>query len=102
MSLPEDFLGLIPGWGGAWLLPNLSGPANALEVIVANPLQQNKQMKPTDALRLGVVDVLFEPADFIEQSVRWAAGVLNGTVEVVRPEVDRESWDVLRREVFTF
>ena len=22
-----SFLGLIPGWGGAWLLPNLIGPA---------------------------------------------------------------------------
>ena len=93
MSLPEVFLGLIPGWGGAWLLPNLIGPANALEVIIANPLQQNKQLKPKDALRLGVVDVLFEPADYIEQSIRWAAGVLNGTVVVERPEPDRESWD---------
>ena len=93
MSLPEVFLGLIPGWGGAWLLPNLIGPANALEVIIANPLQQNKQLKPKDALRLGVVDVLFEPADFLEQSVRWAAGVLNGSVEVARAEIDRDGWD---------
>ena len=86
MSLPEVFLGLIPGWGGAWLLPNLIGPANALEVIIANPLQQNKQLKPKDALRLGIVDVLFEPADFLEQSIRWAAGVVTGDVVVDRPE----------------
>ena len=93
MSLPEVFLGLIPGWGGAWLLPNLIGPANALEVIIANPMQQNRQMKPKDALRLGVVDVLLEPADFLEQSIRWAAGVVNGTIDVARPEPDRASWD---------
>ncbi|MBI1352615.1 MAG: 3-hydroxyacyl-CoA dehydrogenase [Actinomycetales bacterium] len=93
MSLPEVFLGLIPGWGGAWLLPNLIGPANALEVIVANPLQRNKQLSPKDALRLGVVDAVFESADFLEQSVRWAAGVLAGSVAVDRPEIDRESWD---------
>lgn len=93
MSLPEVFLGLIPGWGGAWLLPNLVGPANALEVIVANPLQTNKQLKPADALRLGVVDVLLEPADFLEESIRWAAGVLDGSVVVTRNEPDRESWD---------
>lgn len=93
MSLPEVFLGLIPGWGGAWLLPNLIGPANALEVIVANPLQQNKQMKPKDALRLGVVDVVLDSADFLEESVRWAAGVLNGSIEVARAEIDRDSWD---------
>ena len=93
MSLPEVFLGLIPGWGGAWLLPNLIGPANALEVIVANPLQQNRQMKPKDALRLGVVDVVLDSADFLEQSFRWAAGVLNGAIDVERPEIDRDSWD---------
>lgn len=93
MSLPEVFLGLIPGWGGAWLLPNLIGPANALEVIVANPLQTNKQLKPKDALRLGVVDALFESADFLERSIAWAAGVLDGSVEVDRAEIDRESWD---------
>ncbi len=95
MSLPEVFLGLIPGWGGAWLLPNLIGPANALEVIIANPMQQNKQMKPKDALRLGVVDVLFEPADFLEQSIAWAAGVVKGDVGVERAAVDRESWDAV-------
>jgi len=93
MSLPEVFLGLIPGWGGAWLLPNLIGPANALEVIIANPLQMNKQLKPKDAKRLGIVDELFEPADFLEQSIRWAAGVVTGTVKVDRAEPDRESWD---------
>jgi 3-hydroxyacyl-CoA dehydrogenase/enoyl-CoA hydratase/carnithine racemase len=95
MSLPEVFLGLIPGWGGAWLLPNLVGPANALEVIIANPLQTNKQLKPKDALRLGVVDALFEPADFLEQSIRWAAGVLTGVVQVNRAEPDRASWDAI-------
>lgn len=95
MSLPEVFLGLIPGWGGAWILPNLIGPANALEVIIANPMQQNKQMKPKDALRLGVVDVLFEPADFLEQSIRWAAGVITGETAVERAAIDRDSWDAV-------
>lgn len=93
LSLPEVFLGLIPGWGGAWLLPNLIGPASALEVIVANPLQQNKQLTPGDALRLGIVDALFEPADFLERSLDWAAGVVTGEITVDRPEIDRDSWD---------
>ena len=26
LALPECFLGMVPGWGGAWLLPNLIGP----------------------------------------------------------------------------
>jgi 3-hydroxyacyl-CoA dehydrogenase/enoyl-CoA hydratase/carnithine racemase len=93
MSQPEVFLGLIPGWGGAWILPNLIGPANALEIIVANPLQTNRQLKPKDALRLGVVDALFEPADFLEQSIRWAASVVSGETVIERAEPDRQSWD---------
>ncbi len=30
------FLGLVPGWGGTQLLPNLIGPATAVKVIVEN------------------------------------------------------------------
>lgn len=95
LSLPEVFLGLVPGWGGTYLLPNLIGPADALQVIIANPLQMNKQLKPKDALRLGIVDALFEPADFLEESIAWAAGVIAGTVAVERSEVDRDSWDAI-------
>ncbi|HYI55194.1 MAG TPA: enoyl-CoA hydratase/isomerase family protein, partial [Microlunatus sp.] len=30
IALPECFLGLLPGWGGTYLLPNLIGPGNAV------------------------------------------------------------------------
>src|SRR5690606_26285224 len=37
---------------------------------------------------------LFEGADFLEESLRWTASVINGETEVVRPELDRgEAWD---------
>ena len=93
-SLPEVFLGLIPGWGGAYLLPNLIGPAKAAKVIIENPMAQNKQLKPAQVLELGIADAMFEPADFLEQSLLWAAQVLTGAVEVARPEIDRgAAWD---------
>ena len=95
MSLPEVFLGLVPGWGGAYLLPNLIGPADALQVMIANPLQMNKQLRPKDALKMGIVDVLLEPADFLEESLLWAAGVLSGAIVVERKPIDRESWDAI-------
>ncbi len=95
LSLPEVFLGIIPGWGGAWLLPNLVGPANALEVIISNSMSQNKQMKPKDALRLGVMDIVLEPADFLEQSILWAAKVVKGDIDVARAEIDRSTWDAV-------
>jgi 3-hydroxyacyl-CoA dehydrogenase/enoyl-CoA hydratase/carnithine racemase len=95
LALPEVFLGLIPGWGGTWLLPNLIGPANAIQVIINNSMAQNKQMRPKDLIKLGIADAAFEPADFLEQSMLWTAKVLRGEVVVSRPEPDRQSWDAV-------
>ena len=93
-SLPEVFLGLIPGWGGAYLLPNLIGPEKACKVIIDNPMAQNRQLKPAQVLDLGIVDAMFAPADFLEESLLWAAQVLTGDVNVQRPEIDRgAAWD---------
>ena len=93
-SLPEVFLGLIPGWGGAYLLPNLIGPEKAAKVIIDNPMSQNRQLKPAQVLDLGIADVMLEPADFLEESLLWAAKVLTGAVSVERTEVDRgAAWD---------
>ncbi|MEV6524041.1 3-hydroxyacyl-CoA dehydrogenase NAD-binding domain-containing protein [Longispora sp. NPDC051575] len=89
LALPECFLGLVPGWGGTQLLPNLIGPANAAKVIIENPLSQNRMLKPADALELGIADTLFEPADFLERSLGWAASVVAGTTTVERAEIDR-------------
>ncbi len=85
IALPEVFLGIIPGWGGAYLLPNLIGIENALKVIIENPLKQNRMLKPADALSLGIADVMFSPARFLEDSLKWADGVISGKVKVKRP-----------------
>lgn len=85
LALPEVFLGIIPGWGGAWLLPNLIGIENALKVVVENPLKNNRMLKPAEAYELGMADVLLPPANFLEDSIRWADGVLTGRVKVKRP-----------------
>ncbi|MFD7645952.1 3-hydroxyacyl-CoA dehydrogenase NAD-binding domain-containing protein [Kitasatospora sp. NPDC059795] len=93
-SLPEVFLGLVPGWGGCTLLPNLIGPAKAVKVIVENSMAQNKQLKGKDVFELGIADAIFEPADFLEQSLLWTARVLKGDVVVEREEFDRgKAWD---------
>jgi 3-hydroxyacyl-CoA dehydrogenase/enoyl-CoA hydratase/carnithine racemase len=85
VALPECFLGLVPGWGGTYLLPRLIGPAPALKIIIENPLSQNKMLRGPEAFGLGIADAMFEPADFLEESLRWAAGVLTGAVTVERP-----------------
>ncbi|TDC61158.1 3-hydroxyacyl-CoA dehydrogenase [Micromonospora sp. KC207] len=92
LALPEVSLGLIPGWGGTQLLPHLIGIPAATQVILQNPLMQNKMLKPKQAAELGIADVLLEPADFLERSLLWAAGVVRGEITVTRPEVDKDMW----------
>jgi 3-hydroxyacyl-CoA dehydrogenase/enoyl-CoA hydratase/carnithine racemase len=96
VALPECFLGLVPGWGGTYLLPRLIGPAAASKVIIENALSQNKMLRGPQAFKLGLADAMFEPADFLEESLRWAAQVLTGTTAVERapiPEQTQEDWD---------
>jgi 3-hydroxyacyl-CoA dehydrogenase/enoyl-CoA hydratase/carnithine racemase len=85
VAFPECFLGIVPGWGGTYLLPRLIGPAGALKLIIENPLAQNKMIRGPEAFQLGLADAMFEPADFLEESLRWAASVLTGAVSVTRP-----------------
>jgi 3-hydroxyacyl-CoA dehydrogenase/enoyl-CoA hydratase/carnithine racemase len=90
VALPECFLGLVPGWGGTYLLPHLVGPQDALTVMVGNPLSNNTMLPGTDAAAMGIADVVLEPADFLAQSLRWTAEVLTGTAKVERRPVDRD------------
>jgi 3-hydroxyacyl-CoA dehydrogenase/enoyl-CoA hydratase/carnithine racemase len=93
LALPEVSLGLVPAWGGTQLLPNLVGVINAATVIVQNPLQQNKMLRPDEAFRMGLADLLLDPADFLERSLEWAASVVRGQSTVERAPIDRDSWD---------
>lgn len=94
IATPEVFLGLVPGWGGAYLLPRLIGAQQAVTVIVENAMNQNRMLDGRQAFALGIADVMYGGADFLEQSMRWAACVLVGDVTVTRPEPDRgEAWE---------
>jgi len=84
LAFPEVFLGIIPGWGGATLLPQLIGIEGAIDVIISNALKQNRTLKPADAQELGITDAIFPPVNFLEDSLKWADGVLGGTIEVRR------------------
>ena len=90
-ALPECFLGLVPGWGGATLLPKLIGPENAVQVIISNALNNNTMMKSKDALSLGVVDAVYEPADFLEKSVKFAADILSGKKKIERKDFSNDT-----------
>ncbi|MHB8296395.1 MAG: 3-hydroxyacyl-CoA dehydrogenase NAD-binding domain-containing protein [Acidimicrobiales bacterium] len=93
IGLPECFLGLLPGWGGTYLLPNIAGPEVAVKVIIENALSGNRLLKGREALGLGLADAMFEPAEFVEESLGFAADVVTGKRQVTRLVPDRgEPW----------
>lgn len=99
LALPEVFLGIIPGWGGSYLLPNLIGIENALEVIISNPLKNNRMLSGQQAFDLGIADAIFDTANFLEDSIAWADEVLSGKIKVKRKnepgKVERlAKWDI--------
>jgi 3-hydroxyacyl-CoA dehydrogenase/enoyl-CoA hydratase/carnithine racemase len=82
-GLPEVMLGIVPGWGGAWLLPNLIGIENALKVIESDSLRR-RFLRGPQVFELGIADAMFGPANFLEDSLKWADGVLSGSIKVKR------------------
>lgn len=94
LALPECFLGLVPGWGGTQLLPNLVGASTAVTVILENALNQNSMLTPARAAKFGIVDVVLGSADYLEQSFAWMAQVFRGSVVPERAEIDRgAAWE---------
>ena len=94
LGLPEVMLGLVPGWGGAYLVPNLLGADKAVTLAIENPLNNGKTLGGQAAFDFGLADAVFGGVDFLEQSLLWAGKVLAGDVVVERPEVDRgAAWD---------
>ena len=91
VGLPEVFLGLLPGWGGATILPKLIGPESAVQVIIENALNNNTMLKAKEAQKLGVVDAVYAPVDFLEKSVQFAANMISQQNEIIR--VDHTSND---------
>jgi 3-hydroxyacyl-CoA dehydrogenase/enoyl-CoA hydratase/carnithine racemase len=93
IALPECFLGLFPGWGGAFIVPNLIGADRAVQLIIENPLSQNKMLSGRQAYELGLADAIFDSADFLARSLDWAGQIVAKSLTVTRSEVDRgEAW----------
>jgi len=91
IAFPECFLGLIPGWGGSSLTPRLIGPDKALELIVYNPINQNRMINGTQAFEMGLADRLFDSVEFFDESLAFLENLIEGkeTVERKPPDVSR-------------
>ncbi|TNC19594.1 3-hydroxyacyl-CoA dehydrogenase, partial [Georgenia sp. 311] len=96
LALPETSLGLVPGWGGCYLLPRLVGPEAALQVIIDNPPRQ-RTLSAQQALDVGLVDAVQRggEADFRDGALAWVAEVLAGAITPARPDhtADAAAWD---------
>jgi 3-hydroxyacyl-CoA dehydrogenase/enoyl-CoA hydratase/carnithine racemase len=76
VAFPEVFLGIVPAWGGTQLVPRLVGVEAAVKLIVTNPLRQNRLLDAAAAYELGLVDELYEPAEFLDESIAFARGLV--------------------------
>ncbi|WP_446663878.1 3-hydroxyacyl-CoA dehydrogenase NAD-binding domain-containing protein [Flexivirga sp. B27] len=94
-ATPECFLGLVPGWGGTYLVPHLIGTEKASQLIIKNPLSQNRMIKGKNAFELGLADRLLQPVTFLEDSLAFAGRVIKGEEKVERETVDtsEEGWN---------
>jgi 3-hydroxyacyl-CoA dehydrogenase/enoyl-CoA hydratase/carnithine racemase len=71
VGTPEVFLGLFPAWGGTQLLPRLVGAANAVKVVVSNPLRQNRMLDAQKSFELGIVDAVLDDVEFLDDSIAY-------------------------------
>ncbi len=67
LGLPEVQLGLLPGSGGTQRLPRLVGVSTALEMILTG-----KQLRPRQALKVGLVDEVVPHTILLEAAVAMA------------------------------
>jgi 3-hydroxyacyl-CoA dehydrogenase/enoyl-CoA hydratase/carnithine racemase len=86
-ACPEVFLGIFPAWGGTQLVPRLVSPEHAIEVVVANPLRQNRMLDGRAACERGFADSLLEPVDFVHDSIAFALTVAAEPLEQADPDL---------------
>jgi len=72
---PEILLGIIPGGGGTQRLARLVGPARAKDMILTG-----RQVGAEEALAMGLVDRVVEPAELMDAALAYAAELAAGAV----------------------
>ena len=82
-------VGLVPGDGGAWLLPRLVGPAKALELLLTGDM-----VGAEEALRIGMVNRVYDDAELAERTREFAlqlAGMSPVAVSFIKRTVQQSA-----------
>jgi 3-hydroxyacyl-CoA dehydrogenase/enoyl-CoA hydratase/carnithine racemase len=87
-ACPEVLLGLIPGWGGTQLVPQLVGAEQAVTFIVENPLRQNRMLNAKQAFEQGFADALLAPVEFLDESLALLLEKIEDGAGKRRPRAD--------------
>jgi len=67
LGLPEVQLGLLPGGGGTWRLPQLVGIANALDLMLTG-----RRLRASKAKRMGIVDEVVPQPILLDVAIQHA------------------------------
>ena len=70
LGLPFNKLGMHAGMAGTYLLPDVVGPAHARDLLLTG-----RVVEADEALRLGLVSRVIEPASFLDEVLETAAGI---------------------------
>lgn len=81
---PEVFLSIFPAWSGSQLTPRLIGAEAAVQLIVRNPLDNNRTLRPQQAMRMGLGDRLLPPMDLLDGSVEFLRSLVTGEATLDR------------------
>lgn len=81
MGLPEVKLGLLPGFGGTQNLPALVGVQGGMDMMLTG-----KDVRPSKARRMGLVDLVVAPQSLERVAVETAKGLADGTIKKSRPK----------------
>ena len=78
-GLPEVGLGLIPGYAGTQRLPRLIGLGNAMKCILSGG-----QVIAEEAYRMGLVQILSEPDELLDDAIKIASRIASQGPEAVK------------------
>lgn len=87
LALPEVQLGLLPGAGGTQRLPKLVSVQKALPLITTG-----KNVRPTQAKRMGLVDQLADPHALESAAMQAARGLADKSLKIKRKKRSWMDW----------